>query len=71
MSGDGLASATRFLVLALCALYGLAMVSGPFLLDFDARRHDLGNQLVRIVEDRDLLAQAQVADVDRGFQVDQ
>jgi hypothetical protein len=38
MSGDGLASATRFLVLALSALYGLATVAGPFILDFDATR---------------------------------
>jgi hypothetical protein len=34
MSGDGLASATRFLVLALSILYGLAAVVGLVLLDF-------------------------------------
>ncbi|HEX2427122.1 MAG TPA: hypothetical protein VHI53_04300 [Gaiellaceae bacterium] len=38
MSGDGLASATRFLVLALSALYALASVAGPLLLDYDATR---------------------------------
>ena len=38
MSGDGLASATRFLVLALSALYALAMVAGLFLLDFGSTR---------------------------------
>ena len=35
MSGDGLASATRFLVLALSILYALAAVAGFALLDFD------------------------------------
>jgi hypothetical protein len=38
MSGDGLASATRFLVLALSILYGLAAVVGLALLDFDTTR---------------------------------
>ncbi|MDH4340348.1 MAG: hypothetical protein OEW52_06355 [Thermoleophilia bacterium] len=38
MSGDGLASATRFLVLALSILYALAAVAGFALLDFDATR---------------------------------
>jgi len=36
MSGDGLASATRFLVLALSVLY-LVAVGGPLLFDFSAR----------------------------------
>ena len=38
MSGDGLASATRFLVLALSALYGVATVAGLVLLDFGSAR---------------------------------
>ena len=38
MSGDGLTSATRFLVLALSILYALAAVSGLALLDFDTTR---------------------------------
>jgi hypothetical protein len=38
MSGDSLASATRFLVLALSALYALAMLAGLFLLDFGSAR---------------------------------
>ena len=37
MSGDGLASATRFLVLALSVLYLVAAVGGPLLVDFSAR----------------------------------
>jgi hypothetical protein len=37
MGGDGLAAATRFLVLALCVLYALAVVAGPVLGDFDTR----------------------------------
>jgi hypothetical protein len=35
MSGEGLASTTRFLVLSLSALYVLAAVAGLILLDFD------------------------------------
>ena len=35
MSGTGLASAMRFLVIALSALYALAAVAGLFLLDFE------------------------------------
>ncbi|MGH3136972.1 MAG: hypothetical protein ACRDPV_10835 [Gaiellaceae bacterium] len=42
MSGDGLTSATRFLVLALSALYALAAVAGLALLDFDTT----GNSVV-------------------------
>jgi len=38
MSGDGLTSATRFLVLALSALYGLAAIAGVALIDFDTAR---------------------------------
>jgi len=38
MSRDGLASATRFLVLALSALYALAAVAGLVLVDFDSTR---------------------------------
>ena len=38
MSRDGLASATRFLVLALSILYALAAVVGLALLDFDTTR---------------------------------
>jgi hypothetical protein len=38
MSGDGLASATRFLVLALSVLYALAAVVGLALIDFDTTR---------------------------------
>lgn len=41
MSGNGLASATRFLVLALSSLYGLAAVVGLALLDFDETRDKL------------------------------
>lgn len=36
MTGDGLASATRFLVLALSALYALAAVAGLFLVNFSS-----------------------------------
>ena len=38
MSGEGLASATRFLVLALGLLYALAAVGGLLLIDFDSTR---------------------------------
>ncbi len=38
MSGNGLASATRFLVLALSILYGLAALVGLVFLDFDTTR---------------------------------
>ena len=38
MSGEGLASATRFLVLALGLLYALAAVGGVLLIDFDSSR---------------------------------
>lgn len=38
MSGDGLVSATRFLVLALAALYALAALVGLLALDFDTTR---------------------------------
>ena len=36
MSGDGLAAATRFLVLALSILYVLAAIAGLALVDFDS-----------------------------------
>ena len=39
MSGDGLTSATRFLVLALSALYGLAAIAGGALIDFDTTQN--------------------------------
>ena len=35
MSGDGLVSATKFLVLALCAFYALAAVVGAVAIEFD------------------------------------
>ena len=38
MSGDGLASATRFLVLALSVLYLIGAIAGPLLVDFDSTR---------------------------------
>ena len=38
MSGEGLASATRFLVLALSLLYAVAAVAGAALFDFDTTR---------------------------------
>jgi hypothetical protein len=38
MSGEGLASATRFLVIALGILYALAAVGGLALVDFDSTR---------------------------------
>jgi ABC-type uncharacterized transport system permease subunit len=38
MSREGLPSATRFLVIALSLLYGLAAVAGPLLIDFDSTR---------------------------------
>jgi hypothetical protein len=38
MRGDGLAAATRFLVLALCVLYAFAAVGGLALIDFDSTR---------------------------------
>ena len=41
MNRDGLASATRFLVLALSVLYALAAVAGAALLDFDSMRDTL------------------------------
>lgn len=41
MGGEGLVSATRFLVLALSALYMVGSVAGLFLLDFDSTRDTL------------------------------
>jgi hypothetical protein len=41
MSGGGLISATRFLVLALSALYALAAIAGLALLDFDTTRNSV------------------------------
>jgi hypothetical protein len=38
MSGEGLVSATRFLVFALAALYALAALVGAFAIDFDTTR---------------------------------
>ena len=38
MSGDGLASTTRFLVLALSALYGVAALGGLAVFEFDTAR---------------------------------
>ena len=38
MSGEGLASATRYLVLALSLLYGFAALGGLVLIDFDTTR---------------------------------
>jgi hypothetical protein len=38
MSGDGLVSATRFLVFAMAALYVLAALVGLFALDFETTR---------------------------------
>ena len=38
MGGEGLASATRFLVLALSALYALAAIVGLLILDLDGAR---------------------------------
>jgi hypothetical protein len=38
MSGNGLASATRYLVFALSVLYALAAVTGLFLLSFDTTK---------------------------------
>ncbi len=38
MSRDGLAAATRFLVLALSALYSLAAIAGLVLVDFTSTR---------------------------------
>jgi hypothetical protein len=39
MSGEGLASTTRFLVLALSVLYVVAAVAGPILVEFDSTRN--------------------------------
>ncbi len=39
MTGDGLTSATRFLVLALSTLYVLAAIGGLAFLDFDTTRN--------------------------------
>jgi hypothetical protein len=41
VSGDGLASATRFLVLALGALYALAAIGGHVFVDFGSTRDKL------------------------------
>jgi hypothetical protein len=41
MGGEGLVSATRFLVLALSVLYIVGSLSGLFLLDFDSTRDSL------------------------------
>jgi hypothetical protein len=41
MAGDGLTSATRFLVLALSTLYALAAIGGLAFLDFDTTRDGL------------------------------
>ena len=38
MLGEGLASATRFLVLAMSVLYLVAALGGPVLIDFDSTR---------------------------------
>ena len=39
MGGEGLASATRFLVLALSVLYVAAAIAGPILVEFDSTRN--------------------------------
>ena len=41
MGGEGLASATRFLVLALSVLYVAAAVAGGFLIEFDSTRDNV------------------------------
>jgi hypothetical protein len=64
MSGDGLAAATRFLVLALCVLYALAAVAGLALIDFDSTR-DLVLWTLLLVVGATLLAIGQLL-VPRG-----
>ena len=60
MSGEGLASATRFLVLALSILYGVAAVGGLLLLDFDTTR-DIILWLVLLIGGAALMLVGQLA----------
>jgi uncharacterized membrane protein len=59
MSRDGLAAATRFLVLALSALYALAAVAGLVLVDFSSTR-DLFLWTVLLLGGAALLAAGQL-----------
>ena len=59
MSRDGLAAATRFLVLALSALYALAAIAGLAFVDFDSTR-DLVLWTVLLVAGAVLLAAGQL-----------
>jgi len=59
MSRDGLAAATRFLVLALSALYALAAIAGLALVNFSSTR-DLVLWTVLLVGGAVLLAAAQL-----------
>lgn len=59
MSRDGLAAATRFLVLALCALYTLAAIAGPVLVNFDSTGKRVA-QMVPLLAGAALLAAGQL-----------
>jgi hypothetical protein len=59
MSGDGLAAATRFLVLALSALYVLAAIAGLLLVNFSSTR-DLVLWTVLLLGGAALLAAGQL-----------
>ena len=59
MSGDGLAAATRFLVLAMSALYALAAVAGLVVVDFDSTK-DLVLWTVLLLGGAALLAAGQL-----------
>ena len=59
MTGDGLAGATRFLVLALSALYVLAAVAGLALVDFGSTR-DLALWTLLLLAGSALLAAGQL-----------
>jgi hypothetical protein len=59
MSRDGLAAATRFLVLALSALYTLAAIAGLVLVDFSSTR-DLALWTVLLLGGAALLAAGQL-----------
>ena len=60
MSRDGLASATRFLVLALSLLYGLAALAGLAFIEFDTTR-DIVLWLVLLLAGAALMLVGQLA----------
>ena len=73
MSRDGLAAATRFLVLALSALYSLAAIAGLVLVDFTSTRDPVFWTVLRAARpdrrrgDRDLQRRARAASCGSGL----